>query len=486
MRLASFPRKRESRIDMGWIPDQVGNDNIWKISKFWTSLLIISFLVLPNLSLAAGVQCSKNGYTVATINGIFTDENGAVRNRDTLEYKLGKEYRGEIVDTEFLPNPPHLGGLGDIVKSVLQGLLDKETVNDYDLVEMLKSASEKVTTQKLLLVAHSQGNFYANSFYDTVAGRAGGVPAESIGVYSVATPSSRVAGGGRWITSDTDAVIADIVGRGLHRAIMKPNTHIALQPEDDSLGHDFTSIYLKYRGAEMIADIEHSLNKLQTNDLQDAQKPCLVAPPLTLTHKVEGALFAVADPVAGTGIGAVTSAVATIYDASAATTYMATALYNLADTAIIEKIAERTAALKKISFGAAEVVVNADWQKGQLSSLIAALDSLPRGLVDAAVVCLVDHPCVSSRLLETLLARFQEGAKLIVLPTYQGRRGHPVVFSAKLFDELRAAPLTVGARHVVHQHAADILEVPTDEEGVLLNINDRAAYEKILQKIPPR
>ena len=59
-----------------------------------------------------------------------------------------------------------------------QKYFDTETVKDYDLIEMLRDASEKVTTQKILLVAHSQGNFYANSFYDLVAGRAGGAPPE--------------------------------------------------------------------------------------------------------------------------------------------------------------------------------------------------------------------------------------------------------------------------------------------------------------------
>lgn len=140
---------------------------------------------------------------------------------------------------------------------------------------------------------------------------------------------------------------------------------------------------------------------------------------------------------------------------------------------------------EKVKLGAAEAVINRNWRQGQLSSLIAALDSLPR-LVEAAVVCLVDHPCVSSRLIRALIEKFQEAKKLIILPIYQGRRGHPVLFSAQLFDELRAAPLDLGARHVVRRHPGDILEVPTDEEGILLNINDPAAYEKILQKTPPR
>ena len=137
-----------------------------------------------------------------------------------------------------------------------------------------------------------------------------------------------------------------------------------------------------------------------------------------------------------------------------------------------------------VALALGELVVNPAWKQGQLSSLLAGLDSLA-SQTDAAIVCLVDHPCVSSRLLRSLMEKFRETRRPIVLPTYQGRRGHPVLFAAALFDELRAAPLSVGARFVVHQHIADVLEVPTDEEGILLNTNDPAAYERILQIPPP-
>lgn len=132
-----------------------------------------------------------------------------------------------------------------------------------------------------------------------------------------------------------------------------------------------------------------------------------------------------------------------------------------------------------------EVVVNPQWEKGQLSSLIAGLDSLPAGMVEGTVVCLVDQPAVSSRVIQTLIEKFYESGKLIVAPTYKSKRGHPALFSAALFEELRAAPLEVGARYVVGQHGSDVLEVETEDEGVVLNINDRAAYEKILHSPPP-
>lgn len=268
--------------------------------KFFAYFLIGGFFFFPILSLAteANILCSSSGYTIATINGIFTDDNSAKQNMRVLKDKVGEIYQDQGIDYQYLLNPPHLAGIGDILKSIQQGLFDSETVEDYDLIEILQDASEKVSTQKLLLIAHSQGNFYANSFYDIVAGKEGGVPTESIGVYSVATPSGRVAGGGRWITSDTDKVIAGVVGHIPFRKIMEPNAHIELQNGDDPLGHNFSDIYLKYQSDKIISDIEFSLDRLKTNNIQDARKSCLASPKISIMHKIEGAAFAVADPVA--------------------------------------------------------------------------------------------------------------------------------------------------------------------------------------------
>src|SRR3989338_614964 len=158
-------------------------------------LLIVGFFLIPNLSPAVGLVfvCSKTGYTVVTINGVFTNESEAARNATKLSDKVGDNFNGEHIVVKYLLNPSHLAGLGDIVKTIEQGLFDTETVDDYDLTEMQKSASEKVKTQKLLLVAHSQGNFYANAFYKRATAPSSdgaSVPLESIGVDSVATPSS--------------------------------------------------------------------------------------------------------------------------------------------------------------------------------------------------------------------------------------------------------------------------------------------------------
>ena len=118
------------------------------------------------------------------------------------------------------------------------------------------------------------------------------------------------------------------------------------------------------------------------------------------------------------------------------------------------------------------VVTNPHWQEGQLSSIREGLRSLAEIETDGMMLCLVDHPLISASLVGDLVDQFYAGGKLIVVPTYMGKRGHPVIFSSVLFQELLAAPDEKGARAVVWAHDADVQEVPTDEEGIILNIND--------------
>ncbi len=120
----------------------------------------------------------------------------------------------------------------------------------------------------------------------------------------------------------------------------------------------------------------------------------------------------------------------------------------------------------------AVVVLNPNWEHGQLSSICEGIRSLEGIETDGIVLCPVDHPLVSARLVGDLVGQFYSNRKFIVLPTYNGRRGHPMIFSSALYGELLAAPADKGARAVVWAHSADVFEVPTDEEGVVLNIND--------------
>ncbi|PYU84457.1 MAG: hypothetical protein DMG50_04570 [Acidobacteria bacterium] len=135
---------------------------------------------------------------------------------------------------------------------------------------------------------------------------------------------------------------------------------------------------------------------------------------------------------------------------------------------------------KAIQLEADEIVINKDWEKGQLSSIQAALRSLPPG-TDGILLCLIDHPLISSLLVQDLIEQFYKTKKPIVLPVYKGRRGHPVMFSASLYDELLRAPFETGARAVVWAHKSDVEEVQTNEEGCVLNLNDPETMNKAIR-----
>jgi molybdenum cofactor cytidylyltransferase len=129
----------------------------------------------------------------------------------------------------------------------------------------------------------------------------------------------------------------------------------------------------------------------------------------------------------------------------------------------------------------ASVVINDEWEKGQLSSIQAAVRSLSAAGTEGMILCPVDHPLVSASLVARLIEEFDSSGKLVVLPTYQGRRGHPLIFRASLYDELLEASAEVGARQVVWAHQEEVLEVATDEEGIILNLNDPETLRKALE-----
>jgi molybdenum cofactor cytidylyltransferase len=128
----------------------------------------------------------------------------------------------------------------------------------------------------------------------------------------------------------------------------------------------------------------------------------------------------------------------------------------------------------------AGIVVNCEWQQGQLSSIQAAVRSLPANETSGLLLCPVDHPLVSAELIGRLIEAFDSTGKLVVLPTYRGKRGHPLIFAAALYAEILAASPEIGARQVVWAHPADVLEIPTEEEGVVLNLNDPDALRRAL------
>ena len=126
-----------------------------------------------------------------------------------------------------------------------------------------------------------------------------------------------------------------------------------------------------------------------------------------------------------------------------------------------------------------EFLVNPDYKLGQLSSLQVAVRHLENTAdCDGMLVHLVDHPYIDAKLVKVMIERFYDGGKLIVVPRHGNKRGHPVIFSRKLFGELLAAPMDQGAKAVVNTHRNETLEVDTQDSGVNVDIDTPELYRQ--------
>ena len=122
-------------------------------------------------------------------------------------------------------------------------------------------------------------------------------------------------------------------------------------------------------------------------------------------------------------------------------------------------------------------VVNPDPSLGMLSSIQCGLGDFAEP-PDAVLVWPVDHPLVAPETVVAIIAAFKRENAPVVVPTYQGRRGHPVLFAARVFPELLAADRSRGAREVVHAHA-DRVELELGDPGVIEDIDTPADYERV-------
>ena len=137
----------------------------------------------------------------------------------------------------------------------------------------------------------------------------------------------------------------------------------------------------------------------------------------------------------------------------------------------------------KISHLPVEILINTDYKLGQLSSLQLAVRYLQPDLdCDGMLVHLVDHPYLAPALVEEMIRRFYETKKRIIVPKFHGKRGHPVIFSNALFDEILSAPTEEGAKAVVNAHRAETLEIETEEDGIAVDIDTPELYQQHVRR----
>jgi molybdenum cofactor cytidylyltransferase len=125
------------------------------------------------------------------------------------------------------------------------------------------------------------------------------------------------------------------------------------------------------------------------------------------------------------------------------------------------------------------VVHNPNFADGLSTSVKAGLAAVPPN-ADGAIVCLGDMPQVRAPLIDKLLAAFDpERGALVVVPTIDGKRGNPVVWSRRFFPELAGLEGDIGARNLIGRYAEAVTEVPLTDTAALIDVDTPDALDKV-------
>ncbi len=106
---------------------------------------------------------------------------------------------------------------------------------------------------------------------------------------------------------------------------------------------------------------------------------------------------------------------------------------------------------------------------------LRALDGSPSGIL----VCLADHPLVTQDTIRALIRQHRKTPDAVIIPAYQGKRGHPTLFSNKIITEVFSG---ITLRDIIKNNSHAVRTIEVDNEGVVLDMDTEEDYRLIVQK----
>jgi molybdenum cofactor cytidylyltransferase len=129
----------------------------------------------------------------------------------------------------------------------------------------------------------------------------------------------------------------------------------------------------------------------------------------------------------------------------------------------------------------ADILVNPDPDRGQLSSIQLGISGLPEQF-EAAMLWPVDQPAISLELTRRLTELFVTNDCRIAVPFHGGKRGHPAIFQKTLFHEFMDAPMEKGAKGIISRYESETCFLPTDESAAFTDIDTPSEYRALTRQ----
>ncbi len=126
-----------------------------------------------------------------------------------------------------------------------------------------------------------------------------------------------------------------------------------------------------------------------------------------------------------------------------------------------------------------------EYAEGLAASLKAGIAAVPPTAA-AAIVCLGDMPLVTGRMIDRLLEAYRpEQGQRIVLPTFRGKQGNPMIWDRAYFSEIMQIGGDSGARFLISQHRDAVVEVEMADDAVLRDFDTAESLETLPARLRP-
>lgn len=134
---------------------------------------------------------------------------------------------------------------------------------------------------------------------------------------------------------------------------------------------------------------------------------------------------------------------------------------------------------EKLAKRPVKIVVNPAYREGMSTSIVKGLSMVDRKTL-AIMLVLADQPLIDKETINKLIETFLSHDKGIAIPAYQGKRGHPIIFSAKYKEKLQELKGDAGGRQIIRGHPDDVLEVAVNSPSINIDIDTPENYHSYI------
>ena len=130
-----------------------------------------------------------------------------------------------------------------------------------------------------------------------------------------------------------------------------------------------------------------------------------------------------------------------------------------------------------------KVVINTHYQQGQMSSVHAGVSAIEEDC-DGILIGLSDQPLLTVADIHQLVSGFEQRSQgSIVVPTYQGRRGNPIILDGAYRHNLIVGGQNLGCRRLIEKHPEAVTTLAFDQDHVVVDMDTPEAYQVVKQRL---